>query len=212
MYFARRRRRRCRVGATHRPHSACSGLHPPCTWGQSAAWPRSSRSSTSELTTGSLSCPPMPCSLVDACLKNPKKAPLCLTFSQAQDALPGGDRAPHLIPQSGHPIWKAPFRRAKKRRGAREPEKRPAISARVHHLPVSLSCATQRVHSGLLAITQRVRSLWRSRHLKRASPRREVRFSAFRRQWRIASIWSPTKREAGRPRSARRIRSRTLAG
>jgi hypothetical protein len=39
------------------------------------------------------------CSLVDMRLKNPKNAPLCLTFSQAQDVLQGGDRAPHLFLQ-----------------------------------------------------------------------------------------------------------------
>jgi hypothetical protein len=31
-------------------------------------------------------------------LEKPKKAPLCLTFSHAQDAFQGGDRAPHLVP------------------------------------------------------------------------------------------------------------------
>jgi hypothetical protein len=55
-------------------------------------------------------------------LENPKKAPLCLIFSQAQDAFSGGDRAPHLISSSRHSIGKARFRRAKKRRGARAPE------------------------------------------------------------------------------------------
>jgi hypothetical protein len=32
--------------------------------------------------------------------KNPKKAPLCLTLSHAQDAFQGGDRTPHLLPSS----------------------------------------------------------------------------------------------------------------
>jgi hypothetical protein len=54
-------------------------------------------------------------------LENPKKAPLCLIFSQAQDAFSGGDRAPHLVSPSRHSIGKARFRRAKKRRGARAP-------------------------------------------------------------------------------------------
>jgi len=31
-YLARQRRRHCRVGATHRPHTACGGLHPPYKW------------------------------------------------------------------------------------------------------------------------------------------------------------------------------------
>jgi hypothetical protein len=44
--------------------------------------------------------PAMPCSIVDMRLKNPKNAPLCLTFSHAQDASSGGDRAPHLVPWS----------------------------------------------------------------------------------------------------------------
>jgi hypothetical protein len=43
-----------------------------------------------------LSCPAMPCPQVDIRSKNPKKAPLCLTYSHAEDAFPGGDRAPHL--------------------------------------------------------------------------------------------------------------------
>jgi hypothetical protein len=46
------------------------------------------------------SCPAMPCSLVDTCCKKPKKAPLCLTLSHAQDAFQRGDRAPHLVPPS----------------------------------------------------------------------------------------------------------------
>jgi hypothetical protein len=46
----------------------------------------------------SLSCPAMPCSLVDTRFKNPKKAPLCLTLSHAQDAFQGDDHAPHLVP------------------------------------------------------------------------------------------------------------------
>ena len=44
--------------------------------------------------------PAMLCSLVDTRFKNPKKAPLCLTLSHAQDAFKDGDRAPHLIPSS----------------------------------------------------------------------------------------------------------------
>jgi hypothetical protein len=48
----------------------------------------------------SLSCPAMPCSLVDVRLKKPKNAPLCLIFSQAQDASKGGERAPHLVSPS----------------------------------------------------------------------------------------------------------------
>jgi hypothetical protein len=48
----------------------------------------------------SLSCPAMPCSLVDTRFKNPKKAPLCLTLSHARDAFQGGDRTLHLVPSS----------------------------------------------------------------------------------------------------------------
>jgi hypothetical protein len=48
----------------------------------------------------SLSCPALPCSLVDTRLKNSKKRPLCLTLSHAQDAFQRGDRAPHLVPSS----------------------------------------------------------------------------------------------------------------
>jgi hypothetical protein len=33
-------------------------------------------------------------------IEKPKKAPLCLTFSHAQDAFQDGDRAPHLVPPS----------------------------------------------------------------------------------------------------------------
>jgi hypothetical protein len=46
----------------------------------------------------SLSCPATPRSLVYTRFKNPKKAPLCLTFSQAQDLFSGSDLAPHLVP------------------------------------------------------------------------------------------------------------------
>jgi hypothetical protein len=38
-----------------------------------------------------------PCSLVYACSRNPKKAPLCLIFSEPQDAFQGNERAPHLV-------------------------------------------------------------------------------------------------------------------
>ena len=55
-------------------------------------------------------------------LENPKNAPLCLTFSQTQDPFSGGARAPHLVLSSLYPIGMAPFRRAKKPRGARAPE------------------------------------------------------------------------------------------
>jgi hypothetical protein len=37
------------------------------------------------------SCNAASCSLVDACSKNPKKAPFCLIFSQAQGGFQGGD-------------------------------------------------------------------------------------------------------------------------
>ena len=36
LYLARPRRRHCRVGATHRPHTVYGGLHPPYKWVTSA--------------------------------------------------------------------------------------------------------------------------------------------------------------------------------
>ena len=36
IYLARQRWRNCRVGATHRPHTVCGGLHPPYKWLTSA--------------------------------------------------------------------------------------------------------------------------------------------------------------------------------
>jgi hypothetical protein len=44
------------------------------------------------------SCPAVPCSLVNTRIKNSKKAPLCLTFPQAQDAVEHGEHDPHLLP------------------------------------------------------------------------------------------------------------------
>jgi hypothetical protein len=71
------------------------------------------------------SCPAAPCSPVDTCSKKPKKAPLCLIFSQALDAFQRGELAPHLLSPLLYPVSTAPSSASAKPHGARAPEGAP---------------------------------------------------------------------------------------
>ena len=98
----------------------------------------------------SLSCPAMPCSLVDTRFKNPKKAPLCLNFVSRARRLSGRRSCSTSRSVVMTFDMEGPFSASQKASWRTCTGKRPAISAGVHYLPVSLSCATQRVRPGRL--------------------------------------------------------------